>query len=134
VTSVDLEAAVGTGQFRQDLFFRLNVASLKLSPLRERPADIDYLTNYFVDLYKARRNRPELSLDPAARVALKVYPWPGNVRELENVIHSAVLFAPGATILPSDLRLTNLLPTPGIVGTEAELGRTNDRSRRTRSL
>lgn len=104
-TNIDLEAAVAAGQFRQDLFFRLNVATIHLPPLRQRPGDIASLAAHFLELYSSRMNRPELRLADAALVALTAYPWPGNIRELENVIHNAVLLAPGPAIEPTDLRL-----------------------------
>jgi transcriptional regulator with GAF, ATPase, and Fis domain len=104
-TNIDLAAAVAAGQFRQDLFFRLNVATIHLPPLRERPGDTPSLAGHFLELYRARMNRPDLALSDAALVALVAYPWPGNIRELENVIHNAVLLAPGPSIEPSDLKL-----------------------------
>jgi transcriptional regulator with GAF, ATPase, and Fis domain len=103
--NIDLEAAVAAGQFRQDLFFRLNVATVRLPPLRGRPGDIPSLAAHFLELYRARVERPELILSDAALVALTAYSWPGNIRELENVVHNAVLLAGGPTIGPSDLKL-----------------------------
>jgi transcriptional regulator with GAF, ATPase, and Fis domain len=104
-TNIDLEAAVAAGQFRQDLFFRLNVATVHLPPLRERPGDIPSLASHFLELYRTRMERPELSLSDAALVALTAYAWPGNIRELENVIHNAVLLAQGPAIEASNLKL-----------------------------
>jgi transcriptional regulator with GAF, ATPase, and Fis domain len=104
-TNIDLEAAVAAGQFRQDLYFRLNVATVRLAPLRERPGDIAALATHFLDLYRSRMGRPELTLADAAMAALTAYFWPGNIRELENVIHNAVLLANGPAIAASDLRL-----------------------------
>src|SRR5579871_941477 len=104
-TNIDLESAVAAGQFRQDLFFRLNVATVHLPPLRERPGDIASLANHFLDLYRTRMSRPDLVLSDAGLIALAAYAWPGNIRELENVIHNAVLLARGPAIEPSDLRL-----------------------------
>ena len=104
-TNIDLEAAVAAGQFRQDLFFRLNVATIRLPPLRERPGDIASLAGHFLELYRKRMERPELILSDAALVALTAYAWPGNIRELENIVHNAVLLAPGPAIEPSDLKL-----------------------------
>jgi len=104
-TNIDLEAAVAAGQFRQDLFFRLNVATVHLPPLRERPGDIASLAAHFLEIYRTRMSRPELVLSDAALVALTAYAWPGNIRELENVIHNAVLLAKGPAIEPSELKL-----------------------------
>lgn len=104
-TNVDLEAAVQARRFREDLYFRLNVASVRLAPLRERPGDIPPLAQHFLELHKARLNRPELTLGPEALRRLSFCPWPGNIRQLENVLHNAVLLAPGPVIKPEDVRL-----------------------------
>jgi DNA-binding NtrC family response regulator len=96
-TRRDLRREVARGKFREDLFYRLNVISLALPPLRERPSDIPELAHYFV----ARGHRSDQSpktITKAALSALMTYPWPGNVRELENVITRAVALAPGNTI------------------------------------
>lgn len=104
-TNVDLEAAVQARRFREDLYFRLNVASVRLAPLRERPGDIPPLAGHFLDLHKTRLNRPELTLSAEALQRLSFCPWPGNIRQLENVLHNAVLLAPGPVIKPEDVRL-----------------------------
>jgi DNA-binding NtrC family response regulator len=96
-THRDLRKEVARGKFREDLFYRLNVISLALPPLRERASDIPELAHYFV----ARGQRPDQSsktITKAALSALVAYPWPGNVRELENVITRAVALAHGNTI------------------------------------
>ncbi|WP_173380518.1 aliphatic sulfonate ABC transporter substrate-binding protein [Azospirillum sp. B510] len=104
-TNVDLEAAVAAKRFREDLYFRLNVASVRLAPLRERPGDIPPLAEHFLDLHKERLGRPELSLSAEALRRLSLCPWPGNIRQLENVLHNAVLLAPGPEIGTDDVRL-----------------------------
>ncbi|WP_247875843.1 aliphatic sulfonate ABC transporter substrate-binding protein [Azospirillum sp. TSH100] len=104
-TNVDLEAAVEAKRFREDLYFRLNVASVRLAPLRERPGDIPPLAEHFLDLHKERLGRPELSLSAEALRRLAQCPWPGNIRQLENVLHNAVLLAPGPEIGADDVRL-----------------------------
>ncbi|KAA0594552.1 aliphatic sulfonates family ABC transporter substrate-binding protein [Azospirillum lipoferum] len=104
-TNVDLEAAVEARRFREDLYFRLNVASVRLAPLRERPGDIPPLAEHFLDLHKERLGRPELSLSAEALRRLSYCPWPGNIRQLENVLHNAVLLAPGPEIGADDVRL-----------------------------
>ena len=108
-TNVDLDGAVASGRFREDLLFRLNVATLALPPLRARPGDIRPLAGHFLDLYRRRLGRPELAFSPAALAALAAYGWPGNIRELENVVHNAVLLARGPRIEPDELRLTRTL-------------------------
>ena len=105
-TNVDLDAAVTAKQFRQDLFFRLNVATIRVAPLRERPGDIPTLANHFLGLYSARMSRADMALSAAALATLTSYAWPGNIRELENVVHNAVLLAGGPSIEPGDLRFS----------------------------
>jgi len=105
-TNIDLEQAVRLGRFRQDLFYRLNVARIDLQPLRDRPGDILPLAEHFLASYAAEQNRSELRLSQEASRQLLAYLWPGNIRELENVIHHAVLVAQGRTIAPADLTLS----------------------------
>jgi len=111
-TNVDLRAAVAAGRFREDLYYRLNVATLRLSPLRERPGDIPLLAEHFLDVYGARMATGPIELTPEARVRLLAHPWPGNVRELENVLHHALLVCQEARITPGDLGLTAASPLP----------------------
>jgi DNA-binding NtrC family response regulator len=94
----DLADAVRTGSFREDLLFRLNVVNLKIPPLRERPADVVELAQYFVKKYANANGVPVRALSAEARRALVVNRWPGNVRELENTLHRAVLLATGDEI------------------------------------
>ena len=94
----DLAEEVQKGNFREDLWFRLNVVNLKLPPLRERPADIDLLSEHFVGKYSDLNSIPVRPLSTAARTELVGAPWRGNVRELENTIHRAVLLATGDEI------------------------------------
>jgi sigma-54 dependent transcriptional regulator len=105
-TNIDLEQAVRLGRFRQDLFYRLNVARIDLQPLRDRPGDILPLAEHFLASYAAEQNRSELRLGQEASRQLLAYLWPGNIRELENVIHHAVLVAQGRTIAAADLTLS----------------------------
>ncbi|HUP23026.1 MAG TPA: sigma-54 dependent transcriptional regulator [Thermoanaerobaculia bacterium] len=97
-SNVDLEAEVEAGRFRSDLFYRINVVTLSIPPLRERPEDIALLANAFVRELAGRLDRGARELAPEALEALEGYPWPGNVRELRNVIERAVLLAPGEWI------------------------------------
>ncbi len=94
----NLAEAVRDDSFREDLLFRLNVVNLKIPPLRERPADVIELAQYFIRKYAAANGVPARPLSPEARRTLAVNYWPGNVRELENTMHRAVLIATGAEI------------------------------------
>ena len=94
----NLAEAVRDGRFREDLLFRLNVVNLKIPPLRERPADIGELAQYFIKKYADANGVPVRPLSADARRALNVHRWPGNVRELENTLHRAVLLSSGAEI------------------------------------
>lgn len=94
----DLDAAIAAGTFRQDLYFRLNVVTLRIPPLRERPADIVMLAEHFAKGFAADNALAAKCLSADARRVLLGYPWPGNVRELENIMHRAVLLAAGDEI------------------------------------
>lgn len=104
-TNVDLGAAVALGRFRVDLYYRLNVASVSLAPLRERPSDIVPLAEHFIEVYGERLRVAAPRLTPDAQHALAAYAWPGNIRELENVIQSAMVCAVDGFIRPANLRL-----------------------------
>lgn len=93
LTNTDLLAAVSTGGFREDLFFRLNVLSLAVPPLRERRADILPLADDLLRNLRVVHGRKELQLSEAARRMLAAYAWPGNIRELRNALERAVVFA-----------------------------------------
>jgi len=102
-TNKNLEEAIETGQFRQDLYYRLNVVSLEMPVLRDRREDIMLLANYFVDRYGARCNRKLKGFSKETRDFLTAYDWPGNVRELENTIERAIVLGTTDWILPEDL-------------------------------
>jgi Nif-specific regulatory protein len=102
-TNRDLEEAIARGQFRQDLYYRLNVVSFVLPPLRERREDIALLASYFAEKYAQKCNRRVLGISTEARQRLTAYDWPGNVRELENAIERAVVLGSTPHILPEDL-------------------------------
>ena len=102
-TNKPLEQAVAARQFREDLFYRLNVVRIQLPPLRERPSDIALLVNYFLKKFARDQHTPPKSISPGAIATLSRYHWPGNVRELENAMQRAVVVAKGNVILPADL-------------------------------
>ncbi len=102
-TNRDLEAAVREGAFRRDLYYRLDVVSVALPPLRDRKEDITLLAQYFAAKHAETAGRPMRRLSPEARACLLAYDWPGNVRELENAIERAVVLGAADTILVEDL-------------------------------
>ena len=102
-TNRDLAAAVKSGRFRQDLFYRLNVVPLTLPPLRERKQDLPLLADYILRKHAARCGRQACTLTPDVVTHLLRYDWPGNVRELENVIEQALLLGSGDAVVPDDL-------------------------------
>ena len=101
----NMEDEVAKGNFREDLYFRLNVMKLEIPPLRERPADIAILAPHFIRKYAKANGVNPLPLSADAKRALLAHPWPGNVRELENAMHRAVLLADGESISPEAIRL-----------------------------
>ena len=104
-TNVDLAKAVEEGRFRSDLYYRLQVVTLPLLPLRERRADILPLASHFLKTYADDADFPQIALSPAAETALLHHAWPGNIRELENAIHRAILICENGLIEPDDLGL-----------------------------
>jgi len=102
-TNKNLQDEVERGNFREDLFYRLNVISIRVPPLRDRPDDILPLSEHFLQKYARKMGLPRLQLDPSAFQCLLNYPWPGNVRELENAIQRAVALANGDVLRPEDL-------------------------------
>ncbi len=106
ITNKDIEELVKDGNFREDLYFRINVIPIKIPPLRERKSDLEYLTNYFLNVFKEENGKKELTVSDKTMELIMNYSWPGNVRELQNVIQRAVIFSEGNKILPSDLFLT----------------------------
>jgi transcriptional regulator with PAS, ATPase and Fis domain len=98
-TAKSLEAAVETGRFREDLYYRIKVATIELPPLRDRGEDVAILARHFVDRYAAEYGKGAVRLSAAALAVIRGHRWPGNVRELENAIMEAVALAdPGATL------------------------------------
>jgi len=99
-TNADLPALVAQGAFREDLYYRLNVITIKLPPLRQRKEDIPALANFFLKRFGEENHKPNLTLSPQALDVLMAYHWPGNVRQLENVIERAVVLSQEEVIEP----------------------------------
>jgi len=104
-TNKDLEELVKSGQFREDLFYRLNVIKIHLPPLRKREGDIPLLANYFLDKYSAKIKKNVNGFSPEALKQMNHYHWPGNIRELENTIERALLLTKELFIQPQNLQL-----------------------------
>lgn len=119
-TNVNLAEAVLAGRFREDLYYRLNVAALDLLPLRERPGDIIPLSKHFMERYGNRLKLNSVDLSKDAERALLTYAWPGNIRELQNVIHHALLISKDGRITTDELNLNpNFKVSPRPVETQA---------------
>ena len=111
-TNRDLNAAVKSGEFRLDLYHRLNVLTLKMPPLRERRSDIPILANAFIKRFAAQEGRAPSELSVEAELLLCNYAWPGNVRQLFHVIERAMALAPEGTIQHRDLQIEKVAETP----------------------
>jgi len=109
-TNRNLPQEVERQRFRADLFYRLNVVSFHVPPLRERPEDVPALIDYFLEIYRKRFVRPKLDLSAEARQRLYTYAWPGNVRELRNCLERAAAISLSDTIEPSQIPFLNLEP------------------------
>lgn len=116
-THVDLEQAIRERRFREDLFYRLNIAAVNLPALRQRRQDIPLLAEHFLQLYAKRLGKPSRRLAPDTLAAMMDYSWPGNVRELENMLHTAVLLSQEEVITPAQLRFTS---APGRIDEQEE--------------
>src|SRR5881628_1954118 len=112
-TNRDLSAMVQSGHFREDLYYRLNVVSIEMPPLRERKDDIVPLANAFIHRFAGELKKKIDGLEPEAQKLLMRYNWPGNIRELENTIERAMLLADGRGIAAGDLRLGEVATTGG---------------------
>jgi len=102
LTNTDLAKAVAAGRFREDLFFRLNVLSIVVPPLRDRKSDIPELARHFLTRLGPVHGHPDISFDPGTLKFLESYAWPGNVRELKNAIEHALVFAKESQLRPED--------------------------------
>ena len=110
-TNVNLADAVVAGHFREDLFYRLHVATIRLPPLRERPGDILPLAEFFLEEHCQRLGYNRASLTEEAERKLLEHSWPGNIRELENAIHHALLVCRQQRVAPGDLHLVDMRST-----------------------
>lgn len=120
-TTVDLQELVAQKRFRKDLYYRLNVVSLNVLTLKERPGDIVPLARYFIDHYSRRLGYPRVALSREAERLLVECAWSGNVRELENVIHRTLLLSEGRELDAGSLRLANRSHAPAPEPTPAPL-------------
>jgi two-component system nitrogen regulation response regulator GlnG len=102
-TNANLEALVASGRFRQDLFFRLNVFSINLPPLRDRAEDLPLLLDYFVSTYSRELGKQIPAVSEAVLSAFRRYSWPGNVRELQSVLKQSLLHMRGSVLTLDDL-------------------------------
>ena len=102
-TNRDIRRRIADQEFREDLYYRLNVVPLILIPLRERKEDIPLLAEYFMNQFCQENSRPPIKIDPATLTLLKKYRWPGNIRELGNIIERSCLMCQGDTLLPANL-------------------------------
>ncbi len=110
-TNRDLEQAITRGEFREDLYYRLNVVKLTVPPLRERKEDLVPLAQHFIQRFAAELRKDVQAMEPGAVRALKRHTWPGNIRELENTIERAVLMCEGRYLTSHDLNLAETTPT-----------------------
>ena len=115
-TNVNLERMVKDGRFREDLFYRLNVITIEIPPLRSRKEDVPLLAQHFLEKYGKENDKQNLELTPEAMRTVESYHWPGNVRELENVIERAVVLSSGLEIgpdlIPDSVRTSHALQLP----------------------
>ncbi len=121
-TNADLETLVAAGTFRQDLFYRINVVTLDLPPLRDRPADVPLLAEHFLEQFRTQLKRDVGGFTPEAAEVLSRYAWPGNIRELENAVERATVLCQRLTIdvddLPSPIRQGRQTPQLSMVPAE----------------
>jgi DNA-binding NtrC family response regulator len=104
-THRDLDQWARDGRFREDLYYRLNVVTIEVPPLRDRPEDVPVLAELFLARYGTRPDAPRPHLTGDSLAALQAQPWPGNVRELENTLHRACILAQGEALTVEDLDL-----------------------------
>lgn len=119
-TNLDLFEEVKKGNFREDLYYRLNIFPILLPPLRDRREDVDLLADHFLDRFNEKLGRNIQGIDPEARETMRNYPWPGNIRELENLLERMVLVVAGERIsrndLPGEIKAERPAPPPKLGG------------------
>ncbi len=125
-THVDLEAKVAAGQFREDLYYRLNVLTLRLPPLRERREDLPVLIEHLLDDIASRSGQPPLELADTAQQLLQAQPWPGNVRELRNLLERAQMLSEAEPLSAESLRTLLVNPLPAAAPAPAPVPMTGD--------
>jgi len=122
-TRRDPDRLVAEGHLREDLYYRMNVVRLHLPPLRERPDDLEPLTEHFLQEATARHRLPERRLSPEVHARFRSYPFPGNLRELAHAVESAAVLATSDEISVSDLPADFSVASPAMIRTAAEAGR-----------
>ena len=120
-TNRNLEQAIVAKEFREDLYYRLNVVGIHLPPLRARVEDVRLLAEYFLSRIANQQHRPLLQLSAEAIRVMEAYPWPGNVRELQNTLQRACVLATSDVLLPKDLPLGQVATAPELSGGEGAL-------------
>jgi two-component system nitrogen regulation response regulator GlnG len=118
-TNRNLEEAIAKKEFREDLYYRLNVVGIHLPPLRARSEDIPLLAEYFLSRIAQKQHRPLLQLSGESIKVMQAYPWPGNVRELQNTLQRACVLATSDVLLPKDLPLGQVTNSAEIVDLSA---------------
>ncbi len=108
-TNANLSEKVKNKEFREDLFYRINVVQIEIPPLRERPQDIELLVDYYLNLFSQLHGKEDLTISEEAASYLKAQPWPGNIRQLKNVIERAVLFCRSGQIALQDVEMQKTL-------------------------
>jgi DNA-binding NtrC family response regulator len=118
-TNRNLEEAITKKEFREDLYYRLNVVGIHLPPLRARSEDIPLLAEYFLSRIAQKQHRPLLQLSGEAIKVMQAYPWPGNVRELQNTLQRACVLATSDVLLPKDLPLGQVISVSEVIDLSA---------------
>src|SRR6185295_5928494 len=118
-TNRDLEAMLARGEFREDLYYRLKVIEVTVPPLRERRAEVHHLTDFFMDRYARRYNRPVRQLSPELHELFLTYDWPGNIRELENMMKRLVILQDEQLVIREIARAARPVPAFATAGVGA---------------